>query len=295
MKLGETICRLRTKAGLSQNDLAQALEVSRQSVSKWETGASVPELDKLVKMAGLFGVSLDELVKGKAPEPQPEQAPACPLTAAPAPAQAPAPASAQAPTAPGRTPAQKAGIGFLVFSAAAALLSLLLFGALGIFLILPALVAGLILLFCKKHPVLKACWTLFLLLDVYMDYATGIRASAVLMTFRWSSQLNYARLAMAWVLFLMIAALVAGTAFALRKEGQSGSKKQKALMAAAVLVYFAGQIPAYLPQQLRLMLGGFLRFVFLIASWAQLWAVTVLAVFLARYLFCRKQRENQAL
>ncbi len=289
MKLGETICRLRTKAGLSQNDLAQALEVSRQSVSKWETGASVPELDKLVKMAGLFGVSLDELVKGKTPETQPAQTSACTLTAAPAPAQTSAPAAS------GRTPAQKAGIGFLVFSAAAALLSLLLFGALGIFLILPALAAGLILLFCKRHPVLKACWTLFLLLDVYMDYATGIRASAVLMTFQWSSHLNYARLAMAWVLFLMIAALVAGTAFALRKEGQSGSKKQKALLAAAVLVYFAGQLPAYLPQQLYWMLGGFLRFVFLIASWAQLWAVTVLAVLLARYLFSRKQRENQAL
>ena len=47
MTLGQNICRLRTERGLSQGDLADALDVSRQSISKWETGASVPELDKL--------------------------------------------------------------------------------------------------------------------------------------------------------------------------------------------------------------------------------------------------------
>ena len=39
----------------------EALEVSRQSVSKWETGASVPDLDRLIGMSDLFGVTLDEL------------------------------------------------------------------------------------------------------------------------------------------------------------------------------------------------------------------------------------------
>lgn len=69
MKIAEQIIRLRTAAGLSQGDLAEKLEVSRQSISKWETGASLPEIDKLVKLAELFQVSLDELVTGKAPEP----------------------------------------------------------------------------------------------------------------------------------------------------------------------------------------------------------------------------------
>ena len=76
MQLGETIYRLRTGRGMSQGDLADALEVSRQSVSKWETGGAIPDLDKLVKMSALFGVTLDELVKGAAPAaetpPQPE-------------------------------------------------------------------------------------------------------------------------------------------------------------------------------------------------------------------------------
>ena len=69
MKIAEQISRLRARAGMSQGELADRLEVSRQSVSKWETGAGVPEIDKLVKMSALFGVTLDELVTGDAPEP----------------------------------------------------------------------------------------------------------------------------------------------------------------------------------------------------------------------------------
>lgn len=73
MKIAEQICRLRTAAGLSQGDLAEKLEVSRQSISKWETGASIPEIDKLVKMSELFGITLDELVTGNAPKSKQEQ------------------------------------------------------------------------------------------------------------------------------------------------------------------------------------------------------------------------------
>src|SRR5699024_12867295 len=78
MDLGGTIYRLRTERNLSQGDLAEALGVSRQSVSKWETGGSVPDLDKLVKLSQLFGVSLDELVLDRKPpyeEAPPQEAP----------------------------------------------------------------------------------------------------------------------------------------------------------------------------------------------------------------------------
>ena len=64
MTLGEKIASLRNSHKMSQGDLAEMLNVSRQSVSKWETGASVPELDKLIMMSNLFHISLDELVKG---------------------------------------------------------------------------------------------------------------------------------------------------------------------------------------------------------------------------------------
>ena len=70
MTLGENIARLRAQRGWSQGGLAEALGVSRQSVSKWETDGSVPELDRLVQLSELFGISLDALVRGEAaPEP----------------------------------------------------------------------------------------------------------------------------------------------------------------------------------------------------------------------------------
>ena len=78
MTLGQNICRLRTERGLSQGDLADALDISRQSISKWETDASVPELEKLLRLSGLFQVSLDELVKGPAPEAAPKNSPGGP-------------------------------------------------------------------------------------------------------------------------------------------------------------------------------------------------------------------------
>ena len=71
MSLGNNIHRLRTKLNMSQGDLAEALGVSRQSISKWETDGAVPELDKLIKLSSIFGVTLDELVHGEAAVPTP--------------------------------------------------------------------------------------------------------------------------------------------------------------------------------------------------------------------------------
>lgn len=71
MTLGQRLTELRKKKGLSQDALAEALGVSRQSVSKWETDVSVPDLDKLVKLSDLFEISLDELVRGKVPPQSP--------------------------------------------------------------------------------------------------------------------------------------------------------------------------------------------------------------------------------
>lgn len=65
MNLSDNLMRLRKQKGLSQEDLAYMLGVSRQSVSKWESGLSIPELERLVEIADFYQVSLDELVKGE--------------------------------------------------------------------------------------------------------------------------------------------------------------------------------------------------------------------------------------
>ena len=62
MTLGEKIFRLRTEQGLSQETFGEKLGVSRQSVSKWETDQSVPELDKIVAISELFEVTTDYLL-----------------------------------------------------------------------------------------------------------------------------------------------------------------------------------------------------------------------------------------
>ena len=70
MTLAEKILSLRTARGMSQDDLAEKLEVSRQSVSKWETAQSTPDLDKIIKLADLFGTTVDQLVReGERPQP----------------------------------------------------------------------------------------------------------------------------------------------------------------------------------------------------------------------------------
>ncbi len=61
MGIGKKLYELRTNRNWSQEDLAERLNVSRQAVSKWETDAAVPELDKLIKMCDVFGITLDEL------------------------------------------------------------------------------------------------------------------------------------------------------------------------------------------------------------------------------------------
>ena len=140
MNLGETIYRLRTKQAMSQDTLAEALGVSRQSVSKWENNAAVPELEKLIKMSELFGVTLDELVGREAPTPPP----------------------------PVETPVQRSSsrrtIGgvLLGFGLLATLLLSILGGFLfGIMVGMPFTVVGCILLSDSKEPLFHVMWGLF--------------------------------------------------------------------------------------------------------------------------------------
>ena len=63
MILADKITDLRKKQGLSQEELAEKLNVSRQSVSKWESAQATPDLKRIIEMSKLFGVSTDFLLK----------------------------------------------------------------------------------------------------------------------------------------------------------------------------------------------------------------------------------------
>lgn len=62
MNFAEKLYTLRTNAGYSQEVMAEKLSVSRQAVSKWELGTTLPETEKIIAISNLFGVSIDSLL-----------------------------------------------------------------------------------------------------------------------------------------------------------------------------------------------------------------------------------------
>ena len=67
MEFHNKLYNLRKQKGLSQEELANRLNVSRQTISKWEVGDSTPDMEKLIAISDMFGISLDELVMDKVP------------------------------------------------------------------------------------------------------------------------------------------------------------------------------------------------------------------------------------
>ena len=63
MILADKIIMLRKKNGLTQEEFAEKMNVSRQAISKWESGQSIPDLDKILKISTLFGMTTDYLLK----------------------------------------------------------------------------------------------------------------------------------------------------------------------------------------------------------------------------------------
>ena len=65
MTLGERIKNYRQMVGLSQEGLAEKINVSRQAITKWENDSGIPDIDNLISLSKVMGVSLDELVMGE--------------------------------------------------------------------------------------------------------------------------------------------------------------------------------------------------------------------------------------
>ena len=239
MTLGQNIARLRAQKSLSQGDLADALEVSRQSVSKWETDASIPELDKLLRLAELFGVTLDELVKGESAQPEAARGEASDKGSAETASTEGTGAYTAAVPAPRET-RKVVGTVLLCFGALIGILIMLFAGTLvGFLLALPLFVCGVICLTVRRRTGLWCAWTLYLLIELYLRYATGLTWTTIFYTLQWTAEMNYIRLAIAWGQALCLLALLLGTLRSYRTLTLSGSKKQLAWFAALWLVFFA--------------------------------------------------------
>ena len=218
MTLGENIVRLRTQKNWSQGDLADALEISRQSVSKWETDASIPELDKLLKLSELFGVTLDELVRG---EEVPKTETALPAETVPV------------SFAPQATPEREkrrtiAGTVLLCTGAVILVFCLLLTGNLlsGLLFASPFLICGIICFAMKRRVCLCCGWAVFLCIDLYLRFATGLSWTTIFMTHLWTAQMNYARLAISWVQLLGMLVMIVCTVRSYRTLRLPATKKE---------------------------------------------------------------------
>ena len=220
MSLGTNISRLRAEHHLSQGDLAEALAVSRQSVSKWETDSSVPDLDKLVKLSQVFDVTLDELVMGAEPQPKAETPP-------------------QQVVVSHRMPGRKiAGtilfcMGFLAFLIPTVLGGLLT----GVILAVPFLVCGIICFLAQKRPGLWCAWAVYLLAYIICYYGTGLGWGLLFFTFSWEAIGIPAYTIAAWVQVLMILALLIGTVRSFRTFSFPPTRRNGVILAVLWVVF----------------------------------------------------------
>lgn len=198
MNLHETIYRLRTAQNMSQLELAEALEVSRQSISKWETGAAVPELDKLVRLSDVFGITLDELVRGA--EETSGEAAVGSVEATPA---APQPRRME--------PHRIVALVLLCMSLAltALLVSLPDFGRDALIAGLPLVAACVVLLILPRRHLLWGFWTLwiavFLLMEILFDGFLHTRSPWLMLR------------CLSWLMIFAFVPLIVATARRLKK------------------------------------------------------------------------------
>ena len=281
MNLGERIYELRTKKGMSQGDLAEALDVSRQSISKWETGSSVPELDKLIKLSQLFGVTLDELILDKAPEEAPPP---------------PKPQIIYVERQEPRSTRKTAGIILLCFSALIWLLVSLMGDVLaGLLLASPFLACGLICLFVRQNVGLWCLWVVYAFADLYLRFATGVNVSFVLNP-RFYMGGYTVHLIVAWVNFAIFTALTIATVLQFRKGGPASVKANAIGAVISWIVYFLLPIavanpsrePITDPDQIQIYAAGNA-----IGGWLRTVIVVVALTFTVRLLISlRKNKES---
>ena len=159
--IGERIYDLRNRNNMSQGNLADKLDVSRQTISKWENNMCLPEAEKLLQLSEIFGVSIDYILKGEA-EPQPSQEPIYIYVKDP-----------EGAKYDEKTLRKYAG---LVLSAVCGVLTIIFALESSIFILLtaPMTVLGVLLAINLKHPVLVFSWLLYAVVMVAAPYYTSV-------------------------------------------------------------------------------------------------------------------------
>lgn len=232
MNIGERIYNFRTEKGMSQGDLAEKLDVSRQSISKWENNSAVPDLDKIIKLSEIFDITIDELVKGVTQDKTDETTYSTLKTEQKVEYIYVQPQNA---SMEGRKIA-----GIILFCMAALFTFGILFatGSLGgILYAIPFIICGIICFTVKKNTGLWCAWTVYAMVDIFMRWGTSINPNLIFMTFQFTPQMNYTRLAAAWVWVILLILLVVFTVIRLRATPVKDTKKLKTKLSVGWAVY----------------------------------------------------------
>ena len=214
MTLGEKIYKLRTERNLSQGELSEMLEVSRQSISKWENGVATPDLDKIIKLSEIFKITIDELVKN-------EEVPVSPSEEAKK--------DVIVIKKESSFPPRKI-IGTVLLSLSLIVTVVLLAaggGISGLILSSPLILCGIICFAFKKNVGLWCAWAVFFCIDMYLRLATGINSSAIL-NFRALLFMirggDFVRLLLAFAQLASVVSLIFTTVFRFRKISLESKK-----------------------------------------------------------------------
>ncbi|MBR2041186.1 MAG: helix-turn-helix transcriptional regulator [Oscillospiraceae bacterium] len=290
MTLGERIYKMRTEKGLSQGDLSEILEVSRQSVSKWENDGAIPDLDKIIKLSEIFGVSIDELVKGEnlsysEKEPHAEK-----------------PAEIIIRKENGFPPRKIIGTVLLSLSVIVTVVLLAAGGGIvGLVLSSPLILCGIICFIFKKNIGLWCSWAVFFCVDIYLRMATGI-SSAVILNFQTLLFMirgdDFIRLLLAFGQLAVIVSLIAITIFRFWKIPLESKKLPVifwavyAFMKIAMAVFSASHL--YLKIR-NLLLATYEMWIYTLSHSLYVWIYTgffVAAVVLTvRYFYTKKHKS----
>lgn len=283
MNLGEKINQYRCEKNLSQDDLAKILDVSKQSISDWENNNVVPELSKLIKMSELFQVTLDVLIKEN---------------------------STTDTNSHNKTQGiqEELHVTFATRKIAGTILLslgyitfLMITMKLGIsnfvfscLLSSPLIICGIICFSFKNHLLLWCSWGVFFSIDVYLRFGTGLNWKVIFHTFQWTYSMNYMRLAIGWIQFLVLLILTCITLVKFHNKPYPIQDKTKLSIISSWMIAVLSQITLFLMPIIRMLfhLHSFnftnMRFTYIFIDWIGIVAFLYALVNTIRY---RKKRS----
>ena len=204
MTFGERLYQLRKEKSLSQEDLAEQLHVSRQSISRWENGSASPDFEKASQLSQLFGMTLDYLINGATVKEEPSKTKQ-------------------------KLPTWRIIVGALLLSIGGIHL---LGGLLGgyyydyyLLTVLPLLACGLLVLLTKKYTPLFCLWAVYWCLTNFLYISFSWHWSQPFLTFTQPPEAFRRYIPIGWILFVLLLTVLFLSAWTFRKCSVKNAKK----------------------------------------------------------------------